>query len=93
MQLEADGHHIPELEKKPELYNDLVMDYQAFAVLSSSRRMGMSIAPIPISEILAYANYCYITDYEQRDVFLRRIKLLDRVFLEWHQKKANADKG
>ena len=93
MQLEADGNVIPELEKKPQLYDDLRIDYQAFVVLSSSRRVGMSATPIPISEILAYADYYHIDGYEQRQVLLRRIKILDRAFLDWHSKhSAKADK-
>ena len=92
MQLEADGHHVPELERKPDLYPDLIPDYNAFRVLSASRQMSMSVAPIPISEICAYADYNNITDYNQRQVLLHRIKILDRVFLKWHSRSAKAVK-
>ena len=93
MQLEADGHHVGELEKKPELYPDLALDYNAFMVLSASRRVSMSAAPIPISEIFAYADYFCISGYEQRKTLLSRIRILDRVFLDWHSKQsAKVDK-
>jgi hypothetical protein len=92
LQLERDGHFIAELEKKPTLYPDLHLDYRAFTVLSASRRSSMAVAPIPISEILAYARYHYITDQVQREIFLRRIKILDGVFLDWHKKHFDSDK-
>jgi hypothetical protein len=53
----------------------------------------MGVSPISISEILAYADYHHIDDYEQRQVLLYRIKILDRVFLNWHsENKANVEK-
>lgn len=91
MQLAAEGQRIKALEIKPELYPDLFMDYEAFVVLSSSRRIGMDVTPIPISEIKAYADYFAITDYLQRELFLRRIQILDRAFLDWHRQKAKTD--
>jgi hypothetical protein len=59
-------------------------------VLSASRRIGMSAAPIPMSEILAYADYYKICAIDQREMLLKRIRILDSVFLDWHI-KANKD--
>ncbi len=92
MQLAAEGQHVKALENKPSLYADLYMDYEAFATLSASRRIGMDISPIPISEIKAYADYYRINDYEQRRTFLRRIQILDRAFLDWHKEQSETTK-
>lgn len=92
VQLEQDGHVIPELEKKPDLYPDLQLDYHAFSMLSASRRIGMDVSPIPISEILAYAQYFHISDYTQRQVLLQRVRFLDRVFLDEHSRVRESKK-
>jgi len=83
LQLAAEGKITPALEKKPALYPDLVPDYKAFIILSASRRIGMVEGPIPISDIKAYCEMFDITDYDQKRQFLKRIKILDRTYLEF----------
>jgi hypothetical protein len=49
--------------------------------------------PIPISEIKAYAEYNDINGYQQRQTLLKRIQIMDRVFLDWHNKKEPENNG
>ena len=59
------------------------MDYEAFIILSTSRSIGMTEGPIPLSEIYAYMQIFEIVDYEQRKLFLKRIRFLDKVYLDF----------
>lgn len=52
----------------------------------------MTISPIPMSEILAYAKYFHICAHQEREVLLERVRILDRVFLEWHHKQSEEQK-
>ena len=87
-QAEAEGERVKPLENKPELYSDLKLDFDAFNILSTSRPVGFSYGAIPISEILAYCNMFGIDDYEERKEFIKRIKILDRAYLNFHNKKS-----
>jgi hypothetical protein len=86
-QLEADGAHVPEFDEKPQLYEDLQFDYAAFFELSGSRQIGMQSGPIPISEMKAYCDLFGIDGFAERKLFLRRMQILDRVYLEWVDQK------
>lgn len=81
--MEAKGEHMKPLDDKPALYQDLIPDWQAFSVLSSSRQMGFSVGPIPLSEIAAYMEINQIKDYEERKLLLHRIHILDHTYLDW----------
>lgn len=82
---------MPALEEKPEIYPDLLPDYLAFCQLSSSRPVGLSGAEaLRLSEIFAYMQIFDISGIEERRLFLKRIRILDRAYLDWHQKKQPA---
>ena len=93
LELAESGQHVKALETKPVLYADLIMDYEAFIILNASRSIGMSEGSIPLSEIYAYMQIFEIDDYSQRKLFLKRIRFLDRVYLEFvHESNAKRDK-
>jgi hypothetical protein len=87
LDLEAQGEHVEQLDKKPELYTDLYSDYNAFLFLSASRTSGFGPSAIAISEIYAYMQMFEIDDYQQRRRFLNHIKILDSVYLDYMDKK------
>jgi|GEM_PF-5238538 len=79
----------------PELYPDLVLDYEAFWILNSTRTYGMSMPnPISMSEIKNFMDIFDINEFESKKNFVRRIKILDNAYLNAiHEKqKKNADK-
>lgn len=81
--LADEGHEIPAVEERPQLYEDLILDWQAFLTISASRPQGLSgIAPLPLTEILAYAKIYDITDGEELQHFVTRIRLMDRLYIE-----------
>jgi len=85
--LQADGHSVRALRERPQLYEDLVIDYHAFSLLNASRRIGMTAGSIPISEIHAYCRMFEINGWQQRKEFLRRIKILDGAYLNYIKSK------
>ena len=48
--MEAQGHIIPELQNKPELFPEALPYLSAFHTLSMSRQMGFGIGYIPYSD-------------------------------------------
>jgi hypothetical protein len=89
LQLEAEGHHVERLDNKPSLYDDLVLDYKAFIALNNSRPAGLSPSSIPLTEILAYMRIFEINDYDQRLEFLKNIRILDAVYLNFIKDQDN----
>lgn len=83
---------IPALDSKPTLYPDLVLDWEAFWTISSSRQIGMSLGSIQISEVLAFMEMFGIDDYDQRKAMLRRIQVLDSAYLEYFAEKEKRKK-
>jgi len=86
LELEADGNQVEALETKPTLYLDLINDYRAFIVLSASRSISMAEGPIPLSEIYAYMQIFEINKYDQRKLFLKRIRFMDKIYLDFVHK-------
>ena len=87
MSLAEDGHDVPALEKRPVLYDDLAADYSAFWALSASRPSGFGASPIPLTEILAYMEMFEIDDPMCRKLFLERMRVMDRAFMDWAKKR------
>lgn len=63
---------------------DLYLDWNAFWHLSGSRQTGMGLGSIQVSEVYAYMQMFEMNDYEERKTFLRRIQILDSVYLNHH---------
>lgn len=61
-----------------------VWAWAAFQSLRGSRGIGMSLGPIPISEVAAYCDLMNITDLIQRRRLLGFVAALDRAEREWH---------
>jgi hypothetical protein len=67
----------------PVLFADLVADYEAFLELHQVRQNGFSTGPIPFTEIAAWLDIHGIFDVGQRKLTTERVRVLDRVFLEF----------
>ena len=74
--------------ERPMLYEDLRDTVKMFHDLSGSRPVNFGgPGAIPISEIRAYFDMFGITSDAERQLFLRRIRILDGVFLRYHHDK------
>jgi hypothetical protein len=85
--MQDDGHDIPILDEKPDISSEASTFWEVFLLLSRSRRMGMSLGAIPISEVLAYCEFYSIVDVDERDSLLRIISMVDSYYLELHSPK------
>lgn len=83
---------VPALDDRPSLYPDLRLDYEAFIVLSSSRPVGMAVMAIPISEIKSYMDMFGISSLSERKLFLRRIKIMDGIYMDYINAQEKAKK-
>lgn len=86
------GEKIPFLETVPEPLPVYYWIWEGFGVLAGQRMIGDNgnIQPIQISEIKAYAEYTGIEDEGDREDFLRVVLALDRVAIDFAQKRMNA---
>ena len=75
---------MPELELWERGYVD------DFYTLTSSRQIGMGLAPIPISEIIAFVDKVGIMDFED---FLYIINAMDNAYLDEYNKKQAAEQA
>lgn len=82
-----EGTHVPALDSKPNLFDDLIWIWDAFCTLSGCRSFGMN-GPhaISFSEIQAMSNELEIKG-ETRTRFFNRMTFLDRIFIEHCQKQ------
>jgi hypothetical protein len=85
--IEERGEVVPALLNKPELDEFLVPYWMAFQALSPSRRIGMGIGAIPLSEIESYIRIYGIEDQEERENLVYLTGEMDRVFIEYCNKK------
>ena len=83
--LRASGEYVKALDSQVILYPDLILDYQAFTILNSSRNSGFAAGPIPLTEILAYMTMFNIDQHKERQLFLQRIQILDTAYLDYHK--------
>ncbi|WP_456238570.1 phage tail assembly chaperone [Parachitinimonas caeni] len=74
------------LSAQPELQPDSLRWWQAFHDLSPSRPAGWGPAPIPVSEILAYAELLGF-DAADRPFLLQMIRACDAVWLAWQAER------
>lgn len=77
------GLVIPSLDNAPALLEEAQWIWRAFSVLAG-RRVINEAGPqaIPMSEIVAYAEYEIILDEERKDMLLHFITLLDHEWLD-----------
>lgn len=81
-QLAEDGILVKAFKEMPRLYDDLLISYEAFWTLSSSRPIGIAgPGMIPFSEIAAYIRYRGITDPDIQDEIVENTRTLDREYL------------
>jgi hypothetical protein len=52
----------------------------------------MASGPIPISEVKAYCDFYGITEFGERKLFLRRMHMLDRAYLDFMEQKLEEQK-
>lgn len=82
-----DGVAPKALENRVEVSPILSFYYGAFITLSSSRTVGMTANPIPLSEILAYCDL-YEIEGESRHDFAYLIQAMDREYMKWIEDQA-----
>lgn len=79
------------LDNEPVILPQSKWLWRAFDVLSGSRLYNdAGPQPIQFSEILAYAQFSGCQEWH-RDLLVRIIALMDREFLDYHQRKRNKD--
>lgn len=66
----------------PEVSTDGQDILKAFWELNTDRQFGMSVGPIPFSAIDAYARRHGVDDPDEFALWVRMIRLCDRVFIE-----------
>jgi hypothetical protein len=73
---------------RPDIYPDLLLDYNAFLLLSSTRTYGFSSAnPISLTEIKSFIDIFGIKGHAEKKTFIKRMRVLDNAFLNWHREK------
>lgn len=50
------------------------------------------IGPIPLSEIVAYLDMFGVTDIDDREYWIRMIRVLDRVYIDFMNKKVKRER-
>ena len=80
--MEDEGHVIPELQNKPDLFDSAIPYLNAFHALSTSRQIGFGIGFIPYSEIYTYLNENNIYDIDDREDYYHFIKFIDVIYVQ-----------
>ena len=75
------------MENNTELLIEAIPYWTAFAELSSSRQLGMSLGPIPYSEISCWLDENIICHIEERNQYRHLISSIDAKFVEIQNKK------
>lgn len=86
--MESEGHCIPVLQTRPELFQDAVQYLSAFQELSSSRHSSFGVGYIPYSEICSYLTENHIFDLNERVEYHRWIRYIDSVYVSLQNKKS-----
>ncbi len=84
MLAERSGKLPKALEQEPEVFEDMLPYWEAYGDLMHSRSIGMSVGPIPLSEIVAYLT---LFPGLREDLLVRMVRELDEVYLEHHNAK------
>ena len=67
------------LKEEPDVYPDMQWIWDAFWMLHRSRQIGMSVGPIPLSEIESFIRLFEVREIE---AFIAAIDALDRMYLQ-----------
>jgi hypothetical protein len=78
---------LPALAKRPEIFQDLVIFYNAFNAVSPSRQSGMGLGYIPLSEIRGYLDEFGVCGTEARLEWINWIQFIDRTYVRLHSEK------
>lgn len=97
--LKEDGQEVPPglLGEEPDLFEDLIVYWVAFHLLSSSRSSGMSIGAIPLPAYETYFRLMGIDSLEERLEYIHFIGVIDGEYLNYqgdkHEDKSNKSKS
>lgn len=83
----AEGKPVADLDTRVEPAPHLLFQWNAFSQLSPDRSAGFGLGAIPWTAIDRYAQRHGVDDPDEFERFVRLIRLLDRVFLDWHADK------
>lgn len=87
-QLEADGHDTTGmLDDEPEIFQDLIVYWNAFHILSSSRSSGFGIGAIPLSAYESYFRIFDVDSLEEQLDYLRFVGVLDSEYLKYQEEQ------
>jgi hypothetical protein len=78
---------VPALENTPDLFIEAIPYWTAFAELTNSRQLGMSIGPIPYSEISSWLDENIIYQIEDRHLYRHLISKIDSEFVAIQNEK------
>jgi len=76
------------LEDVTDLFIEALPYWTAFAELSASRQLGMSLGPIPYSEISCWLDENLISKLEERHEYRYLISKIDNKFIELQNNKS-----
>ncbi len=85
--MEDEGHIIPELVNRPELFPDAIPYFSAFSELTTSRQSGFAVGHILYSEIISYLNEHQIFNTEDREEYIKWIQFIDGLYVANSNKK------
>lgn len=75
------------MQDKPELDEEERYFFSVYRSLEPSRQVGMSVAPIPLTEYLAYFQIYGIESVEERDEILYVVSEMEAEFFDWLEKE------
>jgi len=87
--LAKQGKKTKALQKRPDLFDDLLFVWESFLMLSSGRQIS-HLQPITFTEMEAYFNICAIPQ-DERIELVRWIKFIDNKFLELKGKQIQSN--
>ena len=83
--MQESGVEVKELNDQPEMFEDLIIYWRAFNILSTSRQSGFGLGYIPFNQIVAFLDEERIVGYERGD-YVEWIQTIDKIYV-----KVNSD--
>jgi hypothetical protein len=77
----ARGLPVPALDRRPDLEDDDLVVWRAFAELSEARRRTTGLEPLAMSDIAAHLDIYDVADPDERVSIMRAVMRLDAEFL------------
>jgi hypothetical protein len=81
------GKRTPAWDNKPELYEDLIPVWNAFAFFQKRREAIGKIDQLSLMEIYAWLDNHGIEDYEERIEWEEMLIALDNTLIKWQKKR------